>query len=371
MNATPAASSAAARVDGVFIALPGVAEPSADVLETLLYAAAERRDAAARSALEKGLSAVPPAQSLASAARGARLLWDAHAFTGEPRWREAAAAATERILSDLRDPALQTADANALSALALLRASAFGVAGAFDAAGRALAFIQTRLYDPLLGLVHKQGGDAHGLLGDAAWTALACTEAFLSAGAKPHREFADALMRFLFQELWERERGGFVERAARAGETAVPRVDPALNSVALEACWRLHHLKGNMNYRRWVDWGLNGAWPAAGGDAANLAGLARVADMAARGRADFELVGRLPEPKAQALLRSLRRRYAPRAIVSFVDPDDQDYIMAHKLEADAYPRLFGCGKDLRRLADACEPDLVGGVISAVRAAEAE
>ncbi|MFI5350090.1 MAG: hypothetical protein ACHQ2Z_11135, partial [Elusimicrobiota bacterium] len=65
-----------------------------------------------------------------------------------------------------------------------------------------------------------------------------------------------------------------------------------------------------------------------------------------------------------------RRHYAPRAIVSFVDPDDQDYIMAHKMEAGSYPRLFGCGSDLRRLADAGEADEVAAVIAAVRAAEA-
>ncbi len=98
--------------------------------------------------------------------------------------------------------------------------------------------------------------------------------------------------------------------------------------------------------------------------------MARAADIVARGRADFELVGRPAEAKALALLAALRRCHAPRAIVSFVDPDDQDYILAHKLEADSYPRLFGCGRDLRRLADAAEPDGVPAVVAAVRAAEA-
>jgi hypothetical protein len=44
--------------------------------------------------------------------------------------------------------------------------------------------------------------------------------------------------------------------------------------------------------------------------------------------------------------------------------------MAHKLESDSYPCLFGCGADLRRLADACAPEGVGAVVAAVRAAEA-
>ncbi len=396
-----AAALDAARWADVFAALPALKETSDEVLEALLYAASERGDDAARAALDRGLAAMldsswdpgrrafhlrvgPP---LTVHARRARLLWDAHALTGSARWRDAAAAATNHILHVLREPGvgafrvspgatIYPADGNALAALALLRAAAFGVPDAADAASRTLGFLQTRLYDPLLGLVHAQGGDGeavHGLLGDAAWTALAFTEAFLAGGVKQHREFADGLLRFLFQELWERDGGGFLDRVPRADDPAILRethVDPALNAVALEVCWRLHHLKGNGNYKRWLDWGLRGAWPAGGSDPARLASLARMADIAARGRADFELVGRHGESKSEALLSALRRHYAPRAIVSFVDPDDQDYILAHKMEADSYPRLFGCGSDLRRLADAGEPGKVGEVVAAVRASEA-
>lgn len=390
-----------ALVDGVFKALPEMKEPTEDALEALLYAASERGDAASREALERALGAMldaewdaprgafgPGLQSpLVLHARRARLLWDAHALTGAPRWREAAADATRfltRVLFDARAGAFRRApespvhpaDGNALAVLALLRAAAFGADKAWETGERALAFLQTRLYDPLLGLVHAAGGEeeaVHGLLGDAAWTALASTEAYLATGDKRHREFADALLRFLFQELWEREGGGFLDRVPRPDDPAIlrePRLDPALNAVSLEVCWRLHHLKGNMNYRRWLDWGLRGAWPAAAGDPARLAGLARVADMQGRGRADFELIGRLGEPKAMGLLAALRRQALPRALVSFVDPDDQDYILAHKLTADSYPRLFGCGADLRRLADAAAPEGVAAVVAAVRAAEA-
>ncbi len=392
----------AARVGRAFAALTTVADPSDETLEALLYAASERGDAAARAALERGLGAMLDASwdpgrrmfharlgpPLTLHARRARLLWDAHALTGDARWRTAAAAATDFLLHALRDrgtgafrvapdAAVYPADGNALAALAMLRAAAFGVPDAAETASRTLGFLQARLYDPLLGLVHAQGGEGesvHGLLGDAAWTALAFTEAFLAGGVKQHREFADGLLRFLFQELWERDGGGFLDRVARADDPAIlrePRVDPALNAVALEVCWRLHHLKGNANYRRWLDWGLRGAWPSADEDAAALAGLARAADMAARGRADFELVGRPGEARSAALLAALRRLYTPRAIVSFVDPDDQDYILAHKLEADSYPRLFGCGSDLRRLADAGEPERVADVAAAVRAAEGQ
>jgi hypothetical protein len=384
----------------VFAELPEIEKPSDDVLEALLYAASERGDAAALAALTRGLGALLKAEwdegrrafttragsPLSVHSRRARLLWDAHALTGEPRWRDAATAATSFVLHVLREPgvgafraapgiSVYPADGNALAVLALLRAGAFEVPGAWEAASKTLGFLQSRLYDPLLGLVHAQGGEGeavHGLLGDAAWTALAFTEAFLATGTKQYREFADGLLRFLFQELWERDGGGFLDRVPRADDPAIlreTRVDPALNAVALEVCWRLHHLKGNANYRRWLDWGLRGAWPAAGAEPGRLASLARAADMASRGRADFELVGRQGETRAASLLAALRRLYVPRSIVSFVDPDDQDYILAHKLEADVYPRLFGCGADLRRLADAGAPEEVAAVVAAVRAAE--
>lgn len=373
-----------------------------EVLEALAYAVSERSDARALPLLEQGVDALlsgplwdaangafrASGQSpLRANARRVRLLWDVHALTGADRWRRAAEAATRYLLRELYDPrlgaflsapapepAVHTADGNAQAVLALLRASAFGVPDAPQAAGKALSFLQARLYDPLLGLQHASGGggqEVRGLLGDAAWSTLAFIEAFQATGDKAHREFADALLRFLFQGLWERDDGGFLDRVSRAGDPAIlreTRLDAGLNAVALEACWRLHHLKGNANYRRWLDWALRGLWPLCGADAAGRAGLARVADMAARGRLDLELVGRPGETLSAALLAAVRRAHAPRAIVSFVDPDDQGYIMAHKLTADSYPRLFGCGTDLRRLSDSSEPSGVAAVLCATRAA---
>ncbi|MBI2385410.1 MAG: hypothetical protein HYV14_05275 [Elusimicrobia bacterium] len=388
-----------AKVSAVFAGLAGLpAEADPELVEALLHAAGERGDAAARARMTKALEVRwagwdPAARAFLSGvgsplslhARWASLFWDAHALTGEARWRDAAAAVSDHLLRSLwdsgagafrragkREPAVYPADGNALAASALLRAHAYGHPGAGEAAMKALSFLQTRLYDPVLGLQHSAGGDGEsvvGLLGDAAATALAFTDGFLATGMKAHREFADAMLRFLFQELWERESGGFLDRISRAGDPAIlrePRVDPALNAAALEVCRRMHHLKGNHNYRRWLEWGLRGAWNACPDGAPSLAGLARVADLHARGRLDFELVGRPGEPKADALLAAVHRLYLPRKVISFVDPDDQDYILAHRLQAESYPRVFGCGPDLRRLADAAEPPGVAAVADAVK-----
>jgi hypothetical protein len=372
-----------------------------EFVENLLHAAGERGDAAARAALLGALELrwsgwdaarrcfpSPAGSPLTLHARWAALFWDAHALTGEARWRDAAAAVSDHLLRVLWDasagaflragkPAhpVYPADGNALAASALLRAHAYGHPGAGEAAVKTLGFLQTRLYDPILGLQHSAGGEGEsvvGLLGDAAATALAFTDGFLATGMKAHREFADAMLRFLFQELWERESGGFLDRVSRTGDPAIlrePHVDPALNAAALEVCRRMYHLKGNHNYRRWLEWGLTGAWNLKMCDARvprARAGLARVADLHARGRMDFELVGRPGEPKADALLAAVNRLYLPRKVISFVDPDDQDYILAHRLEAESYPRLFGCGSDLRRLADASDPAGVPAVAEAVK-----
>lgn len=387
------------KLAGIFAALcehPVDADP--EYVEGLLHAAGERGDDASREALTKALvlrwsvwdsvrGAFPAGAGspLTAHARWAVVYWDAHALTGEVRWRAAAALITGHLLQGLWDSragaflragksetAVYPADGNALAASALLRAHAYGHPGAGEAALKALNFLQTRLYDPVLGLQHSAGGEGEsvvGLLGDAAATALAFTDGFLATGMKAHREFADSMLRFLFQELWERDGGGFLDRVSRAGDPAIlrePHLDPALNALALEVCRRMHHLKGNHNYRRWLEWGLRGAWNAANEGALSRIGLARVADLHARGRMDFELVGRTGEPKADALLAAVHRLYLPRKVISFVDPDDQDYILAHRLEAETYPRVFGCGADLRRLADAADPADVPAVVEAVR-----
>lgn len=389
-------------VAGAFAAAHAAAlgeEPSPAVLETLAYAASERADRQALTILERALDRLLAGpcwdsergafradgeSALRANARRARLLWDVHALTGEDRWRGAAEGASLFLLRELFDPGFGafrrdpsagsvecTADGNAQAASALLRAEAFGVTGAGEAADKALVFLRTKLHDPSFGLRHSASDDAtSGLLGDLSWTALAFSESFQATGLRAQRDFADALLHVMFQELWERESGGFLDRVVRAEDPPIlrePRLDPELNAVAFEVCWRLHHLKGNANYRRWLDWGLRGVWPADEG-VGGRAGLARVADMALRGRLELELVGRAGGPGFLALSRAARRQYSPRAVISFVDPDDQDYLLAHKLAAGPYPRLFGCGLDLGRVSDTDDPARVGEVFAAARSA---
>jgi uncharacterized protein YyaL (SSP411 family) len=355
-------------------------------VELLIYAASDWADAAARGRLETELESVAARtqagmRTLGGYAAASRLLWDGFAVLERPRLREAASNATARMIRELYDsekrafrhtvsPASEFfADENAQAALALQRAGSFEPGMRFaKTADEVLAFLRGTAFDPLLGMVHRRrdaGTLVYGLLGDNAWSILAFTEAFLMTGHKPHREFADGLAKFLFQELWDRDTGAFLDRVGQRDDVGLlaetRRGHPEENGVALEGLWRLHHLKGNTNYKRWLEWGLASLTVERGARAARLA---RVQDMLAAGRLDLELVGRPGEPQAEELLAALNRHHAPRRIVSFVDPDDQDYILAHRLELDRPPVLFGC-VDLKPVADARTPAAVGDVLKAL------
>lgn len=340
----------------------------------LLYAAAEWQNPWATEFL-KALSGV------GQHAEDALVLWDTFAFLGDEHFQRAALSTLGFAIGEGTHVAagavahagaageVYYGDSNAKVALALLRAGAVsGDRQSGERAERILHFLRTKLYDPLLGMLHCNASGrpmVHGLLADNAWSALAFTEAFLVTGHKPYRDFADEICRFLFQELWERDNGGFVTRVVDRNDVApmrVSRVYACENAVAFEAVWRLSEMKGNANYRKWVEWGLKSAFLPD-----DDPGLARIQDMLARGRMDLELVGLLSEPKTEALLAAVNRLYLPRKIVSFVDPNDQDYILAHKLEAPTYPRLFACGPDLKRVADTDDPARVPEVVQALRA----
>ncbi len=256
-----------------------------------------------------------------------------------------------------------SAEDQARAALEHLRQSAFADGHpARESAERTLARLRAAFYDPMLGMLHAQQPLAYGFLADNAWTMLAFTEAYLMSGRKPYRDFADELARFLFQELWEREHGGFMPCIPpKGGQAPRPALHAPDNAVAFEAVWRLAEIKGTANYRKWVQLGLRSPLLAGDGEP-----FARVREMLSRGRMDLELVGRLDDLRTRALLTAVNRLDLPRKIVSFVDPDDQDYILAHKLEASSYPRLFACGPDLHPMASTDEPGEVAAVVEALR-----
>ncbi|MBI4376218.1 MAG: DUF255 domain-containing protein [Elusimicrobia bacterium] len=360
-----------------------------DAFELLLYAASEWGDSEAAEVAARGLrrlieahqgpsgavSAAGQKPTLKVNARWARLLWDAYAVTGLEDLARAAAKSTAFVDARLFDPESWAfrnrpeedcfdADSNAMAALAMMRAWPHREQ-ALSRVEQVLAFLRNRMYDPVLGMTHRwiKGGGAqyYGLLGDNAWALLAFSEAYLALGDKAHRDFAESLLKHLFQELWEREGGGFLDRVPRPEdplELRRPRLIPELNAVAFEGAWRIAELKGVPNYRRWTEWGLKSL------SATPAPALARLQDMLLRGRLDLELVGRLENEDSRRLLEAVHRRYLPRKIISFVDPDDQDYILAHKLKAPSYPRLFGC-VELKPKAEADSPEKVLAMLAAL------
>jgi uncharacterized protein YyaL (SSP411 family) len=357
-----------------------------DACRLLTYAASEWADGEALARLEETLAAfgIPAtAWEDAPAMAGiARAYWDLHALTGSTAHVRIAWLYTRKLCEEYYDAKEgyfrerpgggeqpRYADVTAAAVLALLRAADFhGQEHCYDIAEHVLHQLKTKMYDPVLGMIHARTPRTvvYGLLEDNALALLAFTEAFLMTGHKPYREFADELGRLLFQEYWDRDAGGFLDRSPQNGDIGLLKLRRRPlqgNAAALEGIWRLSELKGNANYKKWVRFALQ-SLTASGGEPDP--GLARLQDILTKGRMDFELVGLLSDAKTDALLSALSRQCLPRKIVSFVDPNDQDYILAHKLEAPAYPRLFACGPDLKRLADTDDPAKVPELVKASR-----
>ncbi len=367
--------------------------PNLELLGFLLYAAAEKKEISQELVKNKLLetaqrfsnpqSFLPAAseQNFFVAAQWTRLFFDAFSLFQIEKFRESGRSLIEFldgfydsqlgffVSSKEKEPG--KALDNALGAWAFLSAwPHLKNQGIQKKAEHALKFIQEKLYDPLLGLVSQFPPNSssleYGRLADSSWAALALTEAYLQSGNKSYRDFADTLAKYLFQELWDRDKGAFLSRPGM--ESSQGDVSPRLildNAIALEALWRLGYLKGQNTYFKWIDLALHRFLDQADSAADAAVYLAKILDMRLQGRIELEIVGRSNQAAFQKILETLASLYAPRKIISFIDPDDQDYILAHGLDAESYPRLFGC-VDLKRRADTAEatPDAVAFVLNA-------
>ncbi len=346
---------------------PGPISKTAGAVDLALFAAAEwapPHAEAARGRLVLDLAASarqsegPGWRNLAESAVTAKHVWDVHALTREPLLKEIGTELMEHLLRNehawLGDAAPRT---EAVLALAFLRANACCPRPAYSAAADRMLSRLTAGISPDT----SNGGAARSpSLAENAWKILALTESFLSSGHAPHREAAEKLLRELFQELWDRERGGFMDASAAAGSARLVLYE---NAVALEGAWRLSELKGNKHYSDWAVWGIKGLWSKLA--STREARLARVWELLSRGRMDFELVAK-PEDRAP-LLAALNRHYLPRKIISFVHPDDQDYLQAHKLLPCDKPTLFAC-RDLRPVARSDAPESVAAMVETLQKA---
>lgn len=360
----------------------------------LLYAFAENKDPGLAEFLEQKFSAfsdsIEGEDNLFQAAETARLFWDAFSVLRTEQFLESGQKLVEFLsgfyddkLGALVDPKRGAAFAsqNAAAVRSFLAAYPYLQNQKLkDKVKNALEFIQGKLYDPLLGLIRRFPSVSkdleYGYLDDCAASILAFTDAYLQSGNKSYRDFADVLAKSMLQELWDREKGGFLshvkaDSSSRSSiilgrDNAVPKnyeetasqekiSQEALfhNARAFEALWRLGYIKGQNAYFKWIDLGLHRFLDEKilGAEAA----FASILDMRLQGRIELEIVGRVEEESSRKMLETLASFYAPRKIISFINPDDQDYILAHGLEAESYPRLFGC-VDLKRRADTPNSD---------------
>jgi uncharacterized protein YyaL (SSP411 family) len=160
---------------------------------------------------------------------------------------------------------------------------------------------------------------------------------------REYRDFADELLKLTFRIQWYREKAGFFDREPSPelpGLLSVPHLAAQENAVALEALWRLAEMKGIPNYARWLRMAFMNLIPRVEGDPHAAAPYARLYDIFSKGRLELDLIGRADSDETKDLLAQVRRLYLPRAVVSFVHPDDMDFILAHRLTAPRYPRVF-------------------------------
>ena len=155
----------------------------------------------------------------------------------------------------------------------------------------------------------------------------------------------------MFEQFHDGERGGFYQTGADHEQLVVRRKDfidnaiPSGNSMAAEALLRLAALLGNDDYRKEAAQivltmkDLHGA-PADGlrapADAALDALLAPSQEIA--------IVGDPEQPETQALLRTVRRRYLPHAVLALKRPDEESMlpVLEGRTLVEGKPAAYVC-----------------------------
>lgn len=359
--------------------------PLPDSLELLLYAAKEWRDERAARMLEQTLKEMAASElwdaehggffsacagpgwtrprrikSLMGNARLLRIYLDAYALGGDAVLREtgrkAAAFLTDRLFDGAagafknhdRDGAAFHAASNAAAAWALLRAAVVLETKTFrERALDALDYVKTDLAAPGGGIYHFKTHDGEtpvaGQLLSHVWPMRAYLEAYQHLIDPAWRDEADRVAGHLFLNAWDREMGGFFDRwgdDVPLGDLVRDIRPVRENSFAFQSIWILRYVKGKNAYAQWMELGLSTLIPRARKRPHEAAPLAQVCDQFLAGRLEADLVGRVDDAETRAVLEAYLRHYQPRGVLAFIDPDDQDFILAHRMKAPSYPRLF-------------------------------
>lgn len=149
------------------------------------------------------------------------------------------------------------ADAVGLMASAALRAAdVFGDAGLRQFALTSLERVLLQCYKPGDGVAHYRDGErrCRGLLADQVVMAAACLDAHDATGNIVYEMMAEELMHFAAASLWDRERGGFLDRAP-GGDDAIGLLATTIRPFA-DNCFAaavLHRLGASSGDREFAD----------------------------------------------------------------------------------------------------------------------
>lgn len=216
-----------------------------------------------------------------------------------------------------------------------------------DRALRALDHLFGTLYDADRGM-HRYLSDAGpqlaGLLGDQAWTALACLDAHEVASRPQDLDRARALAEFMLAHLAS-DAGGFYDTPRghdALGRLAARQAPVKENAVAAEVFLRLAGLLHDERYNDVVRRTLARYAEIVESQGYFAAGYARAVDLHLNPGAEVKIVGPLADERVHSLRAAALALPVPSRIVRIIDPSDSSALAAEALPAHPAPAAYAC-----------------------------
>ena len=161
---------------------------------------------------------------------------------------------------------------------------------------------------------------------------------------------ASRLTKVMFEQFHDAERGGFYQTGVDHEQLVVRRKDfidnavPSGNSLAAEALIRLGALLGNDDYRKEAAQIVLTMKDLMGRQSAGFGRLLTGLDALLAPSREIAIVGDPDAPETQALLRTVRRRYLPHAVLALKRPDEESLlpVLEGRTLVDGRPAAYVC-----------------------------
>ncbi len=201
-----------------------------------------------------------------------------------------------------------------------------------DFALKTIDFLMKNSYRPRGGMYHSNISGKpgiEGLLDDQVKMGAALLDAYEVTGKERYLNWAKDLMGYSFENLWDKEKGGFFDSLSKPDALGVlsapnkPFEDvpsPAANSVAAMVLDRLYYLTNDEKYRTWAEETLKSfAGSASGVSGVYIATYGLAVDYHINYPLQAVIVGKRESKKTISLWEAALRTYRPRKVVALYD----------------------------------------------------